>query len=267
MKGIMIQGTASDVGKSLLATAFCRLLSNEGVKVAPFKSQNMSQHPFVLQSGAEIGRSQAIQAVAARTEPSIWMNPILMKPSTRQRSEIVLYGKKQERAVGADFRHSFYEKGQEMINRSLQKLSEKYDVLVIEGAGSPVEMNLKEEELANMKVAELAHVPVILVATIDRGGLFASIIGTLELLTRAERSRVQGIIVNKFRGNPSLFADGVRWLEEKTELPVLGVIPHIDHRIETIDQASPVFDQLAQEVKEHLYWQQVKQLITRWPTA
>ncbi|MBT2727797.1 cobyric acid synthase [Bacillus sp. ISL-75] len=239
MKGIMIQGTASDVGKSLIVTALCRILANEGVKVAPFKSQNMSNNSYVTQDGKEIGRAQGIQAEAARVEPTVWMNPILLKPKSDQHAEIVYLGKAIETLSGRGYRDHFYEKGVEVIKNSLHQLADEYDVVVIEGAGSPVEINLKDRELVNMKVAELADVPVILVADIDRGGVFASIVGTLELLEPYERQRVVGVIINKFRGDINLFEDGVQWLEEKTGVPVLGVLPFVEnHMIDGEDSLS-----------------------------
>ena len=239
MKGVMIQGTASDVGKSLIATAFCRLFANEGMKVAPFKSQNMSNNSYVTINGLEIGRAQGIQAEAAKTEATVWMNPILLKPRSDQESEIVLLGKAVQTLSGKGYRETFYEKGLEVIHEALNQLGQEFEVLVLEGAGSPVEMNLKDRELVNMKIAEMADIPVFLVADIDRGGIFASIVGTLELLTSAERKRVQGIIINKFRGDFSLFTDGVKWIEEKTGIPVLGVLPYVnDHMIDREDSLS-----------------------------
>ncbi|CAH0344996.1 cobyric acid synthase [Bacillus sp. CECT 9360] len=239
MKGIMIQGTSSDAGKSFITTVFCRLLAQEGMKVAPFKSQNMSNNSYVTVDGYEIGRAQGIQAEAANTEATIWMNPILLKPKSDQSSEVVLFGKSLRTLSGMSYRVNFYEQGIEAIRLSLSKLKEEYEVVVMEGAGSPVEINLKDRELVNMKVAELADVPVILVADIERGGIFASIIGTLELLTPSERKRVRGIVVNKFRGDIHLFEDGVVWIEEKTGIPVLGVIPYISgHMVEGEDSLS-----------------------------
>ncbi|PFP25799.1 cobyric acid synthase CobQ [Bacillus sp. AFS073361] len=239
MKGLMIQGTASDVGKSLIVTALCRILSNEGVSVTPFKSQNMSNNSYVTREGKEIGRAQGIQAEAARTEPSVWMNPILLKPRSAQDAEIVYLGKAIETLSGRGYRDHFYEKGLAVIKESLQHLADKYDVVVIEGAGSPVEINLKDRELVNMKVAELADIPVVLVADIDRGGVFASIVGTLELLEPNERERIVGVIINKFRGDLSLFEDGVQWIEEKTGVPVLGVLPFVEnHMIDGEDSLS-----------------------------
>jgi adenosylcobyric acid synthase len=238
MKGLMILGTASNVGKSLITTAICRLFSNEGVKVAPFKSQNMSNNSYVTLDGNEIGRAQGIQAEAAKTEASVYMNPILLKPKSELQSEVVLLGKVLNTISGKSYRDTFYEKGLAVIKDSLSILSESYDVIVMEGAGSPVEINLKEKELVNMKVAEIAEVPAILVADIDRGGVFASIVGTLELLSPYERKRIKGIIINKFRGDQTLFDDGVSWIEERTGIPVLGVIPHMEHMIEGEDSLS-----------------------------
>lgn len=239
MKGIMVQGTSSDVGKSLIATGICRALANEGIPVAPFKSQNMSNNSYVTIDGKEIGRAQGIQAEAAKTPASVWMNPILLKPRSDQQSEIVLLGKAIQTMTGKGYRESFYEKGLEAISSALAKLEKDYEVLVMEGAGSPVEINLKDKELVNMKVAEMADVPVVLVADIDRGGVFASIVGTLELLDDQERARVKGLIINKFRGDLSLFTDGVKWLEEKTGIPVLGVLPYLEgHMIDGEDSLS-----------------------------
>lgn len=239
MKGIMIQGTASDVGKSLIVTALCRILADEGVKVAPFKSQNMSNNSYVTKDGKEIGRAQGIQAEAARVEPTVWMNPILLKPRSELQAEIVYLGKAIETLSGRGYRDYFYEKGLAVIEKSLQQLADEFDVVVIEGAGSPVEINLKDRELVNMKVAELADVPVVLVADIDRGGVFASIVGTLELLEPLERQRVVGVIINKFRGDITLFEDGVQWLEEKTGVPVLGILPYVEnHMIDGEDSLS-----------------------------
>ncbi|WP_234028525.1 cobyric acid synthase [Lentibacillus sp. Marseille-P4043] len=276
----MIQGTASNVGKSLLVTAICRILANEGYTVAPFKSQNMSNYTYFLKDGAEISRSQALQAEAAKQEPTIWMNPIMLKPRSDLQAEVVLLGKPANTLSGRDYRDTFYETGLEVIHKSLTKLSNDYDVVVMEGAGSPVELNLKDKELVNMKVAEIADVPVLLVADIDRGGVFASIVGTLELLHPEERARVKGIIINKFRGDPALFADGIRWMEEKTGIPVLGLLPHVEHLIEAEDslsdqQTTPKaansitdnkYDDLAEKLKAHLDWHQIITILKRWNT-
>ena len=293
MKGVMIQGTASDVGKSLIATALCRLFSNEGVKVAPFKSQNMANNSYITLDGLEIGLAQGIQAEAARTEATVWMNPILLKPQSSMNSEIVLLGKPVETLSGSGYRESFYETGIRVIEKAIDQLKKDYDVLILEGAGSPVEMNLKDRELVNMKVAQMADVPVLLVSDIDRGGIFASLIGTLELLTKEERNRVKGIIINKFRGEPSLFQDGVKWIEDKTGIPVLGVLPYIqNHMIDREDSTDiPIsrfkkvhqnaglsekekvnaeslmdtrYDTLAKEMGKHLDWGKIKRIILEW---
>lgn len=278
MKGIMIQGTASDVGKSLIVTALCRILANEGVKVTPFKSQNMSNFSCSICNGKEISRAQAIQAEAARTLPNVWMNPILLKPRSDQNSEVVFLGEVIETFSGREYREQFYEKGIEMIKKSLIQLENEYEMLVIEGAGSPVEINLIDREIVNMRVAEMADVPVVLVADIDRGGVFASIVGTLELLKPVERQRVKGLIINKFRGDPTLFEDGIQWLEEKTGIPVLGVLPFIEnHMIEVEDSLSKEveikfeknnaderYENLAEEMKRHLKWDLLKDIVQQW---
>ncbi|MGO4888239.1 cobyric acid synthase [Anaerobacillus sp. MEB173] len=227
MKGVMFQGTASDVGKSVLCTALCRIIHRKGYKVAPFKSQNMSNNSYVTVDGKEIGRAQGVQAEAAKTTATVYMNPILLKPRNDRDAEVVRFGKSYETLSGRNYREHFYEKGIETILYSLDQLCKNYEYLVVEGAGSPVEMNLNDREIVNMKVAELADLPVVLIADIDRGGVFASIVGTLELLPPEHRSRVIGVIINKFRGDITLFESGISWIEEKTGVKVLGVVPHI----------------------------------------
>ncbi|MDQ0163096.1 cobyric acid synthase [Aeribacillus alveayuensis] len=251
MKGIMLQGTSSDAGKSFIATAFCALFRQLGYKVAPFKSQNMSNNSYVTIDGKEIGRAQGIQAEAAGVNASVYMNPILLKPRNDRRAEVVLFGESYETYEGREYRERFYEIGLEAIQTSLLKLKEHHDFLVIEGAGSPVEINLNDRELVNMKVAELADVPVILVADIERGGVFANIVGTLQLLSKEERKRVKGIIINKFRGDLSLFENGVEWLEDKTGVKVLGVVPYLPHHmIDSEDSLSIRSRFLQKEEKE-----------------
>lgn len=290
MKGIMIQGTSSDVGKSLIATALCRAFAIEGYRVSPFKSQNVCNFSYITENGKEIGRAQGIQAEAAKTVANEWMNPILLKPRTGQRAEVVLLGESLEIISGKSYRESFYEKGLQTIETAIKNLSEDYELLIMEGAGSPVEINLKDKELVNMKVAEMADVPVILVANIERGGVFASIVGTLELLTSEERARVKGLIINKFHGEPTLFEDGVKWIEERTGIPVLGVLPYIDnHMIAEEDSLSmPLdaekrgtgsfdfaasypnetedgkYDELATRLLENLDWNKLKEIIFSW---
>ncbi|WP_203339045.1 cobyric acid synthase [Planococcus beijingensis] len=234
MRGIMIQGTASDVGKSMICTAFCRIFSDQGMKVAPFKSQNMSNNSYVTVKGEEIGRAQGVQAEAARTLATVDMNPILLKPESGMKSQVVLFGKKLATMDGMDYRTRFYEKGQEAIDQALANLAKDFSHVVIEGAGSPAEVNLNDRELVNMAVAKRADVPVILVADIERGGVFASIVGTLALMPEPER--VKGLIINKFHGDAQLFKDGVQFLESYTGIPVLGVIPYMaSHEIEQED--------------------------------
>lgn len=234
MQGIMVQGTSSDVGKSMICTAFCRIMAEEGYRVAPFKSQNMSNNSYVTIWGEEIGRAQGVQAEAAGIVATVNMNPILLKPENDMKSQVVLFGKKLSAMDGMDYRQHFYEQGLKAIDQALMNLSQDFTHLVIEGAGSPAEVNLNDRELVNMTVAERADVPVILVADIERGGVFASIVGTLALMPQPER--VKGLLINKFRGDLRLFEDGVAFLESYTGIPVLGVIPYLpEHGIEQED--------------------------------
>jgi adenosylcobyric acid synthase len=225
-KAIMVLGTTSSAGKSLLVTALCRIFARRGVRVAPFKAQNMSNNAAVCPDGAEIGRAQAVQAAAARIEPSADMNPILLKPEADARSQIVLKGRPW-RTLSA---RSYYEHKQELwsaVTAALDHLRANYELVIIEGAGSPVELNLKSRDIVNMAVARYAQAPALLVGDIDRGGVFAQLLGTLWLLEPEERTLVRGLVVNKFRGDPTLFIDGVRILEERGGVPVLGIIPHL----------------------------------------
>lgn len=239
MRGIMIQGTSSDAGKSFLVTALCRVFADSGLKTCPFKAQNMSNNSYVTADGCEIGRAQGVQAEAARQEPSVYMNPILLKPKKDTRSEIVLFGRVFESLDGRDYYKNFtMRQGIQAVRAALRHIGENYDTVVIEGAGSPVEMNLNDREIVNMRVAREADVPVILVTDIDRGGSFASIVGTLELLGE-DRERVKGIIFNKFRGDLSLFEDGVKFIEDYTGVRVVGVMPYLhDIRLENEDNLS-----------------------------
>ena len=223
-KSIMIQGTGSGVGKSVLCAAFCRIFFQDGLRAAPFKSQNMSLNSFVTRDGLEMARSQAVQAEAAGIEPSVEMNPLLLKPSSDTRCQVILNGK-----VMGDYSASDYGAYQRdiwgTIQGSFHRLSRNHDVIVIEGAGSPAEVNLKDRDFVNMRTAEMADAPVLLAADIDRGGVFASIVGTLELLEPCERARIKGFIINKFRGDLSLLAQGLDFLSTRTGIPVLGVVP------------------------------------------
>ncbi|WP_391119894.1 cobyric acid synthase [Psychrobacillus sp. L3] len=235
MKGLMVQGTASSVGKSLVCTAICRLLANEGKRVAPFKSQNMSSLSINTEDGFEISVSQALQARAAKTPYLTEMNPILLKPTGNMEIEMIILGKKENKMNGMHYRENYFEEGQKLIKNSLQVLSNSFEYLILEGAGSPVEMNLRDRELVNMRVADLADVPVLLVANIEYGGVFGSIIGTLALLPEAQRTRVKGIIINKFQGDVSLFQDGIDFIEKYTGVDVLGVIPYFSNEMEEED--------------------------------
>lgn len=226
-RNLMLMGTSSNVGKSILCTALCRILAQDGFKTAPFKSQNMSLNSAVTPSGREIGRAQVVQADACGIAANEHMNPVLLKPIRDNQSQIVLQGMVYETTSARSYFSDRADEIWDAVVESFQFLDLRHECLVIEGAGSPVEMNLKTHEIANMRTAELADADVLLVADIDRGGIFASIVGTLQLLTESERARVKGIIVNKFRGDPRLFDDGVQLLEEYAGVPVLGVIPYI----------------------------------------
>ncbi|MCI2254929.1 cobyric acid synthase [Domibacillus sp. PGB-M46] len=239
MRGVMIQGTSSDAGKSFIATALCRLLLQKGYRPVPFKPQNVSNNSYVTADGKEIGRAQGLQAEAAGLEASPFMNPLLLKPAGNGSSEIVLFGERLEVMSGMAYRKSYYEQAISAIQTGLKEAEKLGDTLVIEGAGSPVEMNLKKREVVNMKTAELADVPVLLTADIDRGGLFASLVGTLALLEEEERRRVKGIIVNRFHGDPAFFEDGKKWIEDYTGIPVLAVLPFLPgHALEGEDSLS-----------------------------
>jgi adenosylcobyric acid synthase len=235
-QAIMIQGTASNVGKSMLCTALCRIFAQDGYKTAPFKAQNMALNSTVTPEGGEIGRAQGAQAEAAGVAPSVLMNPILIKPKQDSQAQIITLGVPYADMSAADYRRDFLPGAVSIVRDCLHKLQEQYEVLVIEGAGSPAEVNLKDRDIVNMKTAELAEAPVLLVADIDRGGVFASLIGTLELLEPHERERVKGFIINKFRGDISLLKPGLDFLEQRTGIPVLGVVPYVfEHGIDEED--------------------------------
>jgi adenosylcobyric acid synthase len=221
----MIQGTGSGVGKSVLCAAFCRIFYQDGLRVAPFKSQNMSLNSFVTRDGLEMARSQVVQAEACAIEPSVDMNPILLKPSSDIGCQVILEG----RVVGnysAEAYGRYVHDAWSAVCSSYERLARQYGTIVIEGAGSPAEVNLKDRDIVNMRTAEMAHAPVLLAADIDKGGVFASLVGTLELLEPHERARVKGFLINKFRGDVSLLAPGLDFLEKRTGIPVLGVIPY-----------------------------------------
>jgi adenosylcobyric acid synthase len=232
---LAILGTGSDVGKSLVVTGICRLLSRKGIRVAPFKAQNMALNSFVTLDGGEIGRAQALQAQACGIEPTVDMNPVLLKPESDSRSQVVVRGKVYESLDAL----AYLERKETLFNivrKCYERLATEYECIVIEGAGSAAEINLRDRDMVNWPVVELADASVVLVADIDRGGVFAQIIGTLDLLAPHERRRVCGVIVNKFRGDRRLFDDGVRLLEKRTSLPVLGLVPFLrDLRLDQED--------------------------------
>lgn len=223
---LMVQGTTSDAGKSLLVTALCRWLLRQGVSTAPFKPQNMALNSAVTTDGGEIGRAQAVQAAACRIRPHTDMNPVLLKPNSDTGAQVIIHG----RAIGnmhALEYHNYKPVAMEAVLASHQRLAAKFAAVVVEGAGSPAEINLRAHDIANMGFAEVVDCPVILIADIDRGGVFAHIVGTLELLSGTERARVAGFVINRFRGDLALLQPGLDWLEQHTGKPMLGVLPYL----------------------------------------
>ncbi|HIF9342437.1 TPA: cobyric acid synthase [Photobacterium damselae] len=225
-QAIMVQGTTSDAGKSVLVAGLCRVLARQGIAVAPFKSQNMALNSAVTQDGGEIGRAQAVQAQACRIEPTVDMNPVLLKPNTDIGAQVIVQGKALADMDAVGY-HNYKKVVMGPIMDSFAKLQAQYQTVVIEGAGSPAEINLRENDVANMGFAEKADVPVIIIADIDRGGVFAHLYGTLALLSESEQNRVKGFVINRFRGDIKLLESGLDWLEQKTGKPVLGVLPYL----------------------------------------
>lgn len=240
-KVIMVQGTMSNAGKSLLVAGLCRVFRQDGYTVAPFKSQNMALNSFITKEGLEMGRAQVMQAEAAGTEPMVCMNPILLKPTSHTGSQVIVNG---EVIGNMSAREYFAYKKQLVpdIKKAFQKLEEKADIIVIEGAGSPAEINLKENDIVNMGLAEMVDAPVLLVGDIDRGGVFAQLLGTLMLLTKQEKDRVKGLVINKFRGDKTILDPGILMLEEKGRVPVVGVLPYLELRLEDEDSLTERFD-------------------------
>ena len=277
-KTIMFQGTASDAGKTLFTLALCRIYSQQGYRVAPFKSQNMASDSYKIEGEAEIALAQALQAEAAGINPETYMNPILMKPHGDNNSKIFINGSPIKSMTAAEY-FSQKDKLLQAIKISLNILKDKYQLIVLEGGGNPAEVNLRDKDLVNMKVAALADAPVILIANIERGGVFASIIGTLDLLEPSERKRVKGIIINKFHGNPEHFKEGKEQIEELTGLPVLGVMPYIeelsipdedscgqqreklDYNATSYSERLKNYDRLAQKFKTYIDFEKLEEII------
>ena len=234
-KCIMVQGTMSGAGKSLLCAALCRIFAQDGLRAVPFKSQNMALNSFVTKDGLEMGRAQVVQAQAAGVEPDVRMNPILLKPSSDVGSQVIVNGEVRGQMAAAEYFRT-KKKLVPDIMAAYDSLAEEADVIVIEGAGSPAEINLKSEDIVNMGLAEMVDAPVLLVGDIDRGGVFAQLYGTVELLEEKERARIKGLVINKFRGDVEILRPGLAMLEEKTHLPVVGVVPYLKVDIE--DEAS-----------------------------
>jgi adenosylcobyric acid synthase len=225
-KTLMVQGTTSDAGKSTIVAALCRLLKNQGVRVAPFKPQNMALNSAVTSDGGEIGRAQALQAIAAGVAPHTDMNPVLLKPSSNIGAQVVIHGKVRAEMNARDY-HQYKTVAMGAVLESFERLQHQYEAIVVEGAGSPAEINLRDRDIANMGFAEAVDCAVILVADIDRGGVFAHIVGTLSCLSESERNRIVGFVINRFRGDISLLEPGLDWLEQQTGKPVLAVLPYL----------------------------------------
>ncbi len=240
-KSIMIQGTMSNAGKSILAGGLCRVLKQDGYRVAPFKSQNMALNSFITKDGLEMGRAQVMQAEAAGIEPSVSMNPILLKPTNDTGSQVIVNGE----VAGVMSAVEYFRRKREYIPAIMaayRTLAAEYDIIVIEGAGSPAEINLKTGDIVNMGMAAMVDAPVLLAGDIDRGGVFAQIVGTVELLAKEERQRIKGTIINKFRGDKTILDPGLRMLEDRTKIPVCGVIPYFYLDIDEEDSLTERFD-------------------------
>ncbi len=236
-KGLMVLGTCSDAGKSIITAGICRILHSEGYRVAPFKAQNMALNSYITEDGGEMGRAQVVQAEACKIKPDVRMNPILLKPSSDNGSQVILHGK----VVDNNNARQYYSKKDYYAKEALKAykaLAADYDVIILEGAGSASEINLRDKDIVNMGMARMADVPVIIVGDIDRGGVFGSLVGTMQLFTEEERKRVKGFIINKFRGDLSILEPGLRELENITGVPVIGVVPYMDIDIDEEDSLS-----------------------------
>jgi adenosylcobyric acid synthase len=246
----MVVGTTSHAGKSMLTAVICRLLMRQGVRVSPFKGQNMALNAYVTQEGLEMGHAQAVQAWAAGVEPQIAMNPILLKPQGNMTSQVIIKGQSVGQVQAADYYRLYFDQGWQAIVESLETLQQSFDWIVCEGAGSPAEINLKHRDLTNMRVAKHLNAATLLIADIDRGGVFAHIVGTLELLDPDERALIKGFVINKFRGQRSLLESGLTWLEERTGIPVVGVIPWVDEVFPSEDSLSLLERPVRGEVRD-----------------
>ena len=233
-KNVMLLGTGSNVGKSIITTGLCRIFYQDGYRVAPFKSQNMSLNSYITKDGKEMGRAQVVQAEAANIEPEVFMNPILLKPTTDRKSQVIVNGKVYKNMDAREY-FAFKHNLKKDIMKAYNHIRNNFDICVLEGAGSPAEINLKEDDIVNTGMAEMADSPVILIADIDRGGVFAAIYGTIMLLEESERKRIKGVIINKFRGDKSLLTSGIEMIEALTNVPVLGVVPFVQLGIEEED--------------------------------
>lgn len=225
-RGLMIQGTSSDAGKSTVVAGLCRLLKRRGISVAPFKPQNMALNSAVTVDGGEIGRAQAVQAQACGIEPHTDMNPVLLKPNSDSGSQIIIHGHAVAE-MDAHAYHAYKPQAMKAVLASYHRLQQQYDVVLVEGAGSPAEINLRDNDIANMGFAEAVNCPVLLVADIERGGVFAQLVGTLELLSKSEQAAVMGMVINRFRGDVALLEPGIDWLQARVKKPVLGVLPYL----------------------------------------
>jgi adenosylcobyric acid synthase len=240
-KVIMVQGTMSNAGKSLLVAGLCRIFKQDGYRVAPFKSQNMALNSYITEEGLEMGRAQVMQAEAAGIKPSVLMNPILLKPTNDIGSQVIVNGEVIGNMNARDY-FAFKKKLVPDIKKAYEELEKRADIIVIEGAGSPAEINLKENDIVNMGLAAMLNAPVLLVGDIDRGGVFAQLLGTLMLLEDSEKARVKGLIINKFRGDQSILDPGITMLENKGEIPVIGVVPYMNISVEDEDSLTNRFD-------------------------
>jgi adenosylcobyric acid synthase len=254
MKTLMVQGTTSDAGKSTLVAGLCRVFADLGYRVAPFKPQNMALNSAVTEDGGEIGRAQALQAVAARVPARVDFNPILLKPNSDTGAQVIIHGRAISNMEAQSY-HDYKKVAMSAVLKSHQRLVNDFDLIMVEGAGSPAEINLRENDIANMGYAEAVDCPVIIIADIDKGGVFAHLVGTLALLSESEQARVKGFVINRFRGDIALLQSGLDWLEEKTGKPVLGVLPYLHELALDAEDAIAVENVLAKQadqVKFHI---------------